>query len=170
MKRHSCTTMFRFILLVLYYRISHFVAFDQSFIHVLCIWCIKLMHNYQTVMLWIHIHNRHPEPHEFSPHPPTVSQRSILISPFQVHLHLLSGLFPSGFPIKIFTHFSPLWCNMRYPCHPPSFDNNIWWRLQYTSHPVKITVKNYSSVYYSSLICYDMFSNIIPTPPPPIYA
>jgi hypothetical protein len=52
----------------------------------------------------------YPEPGESTPHPPPqpISLRPILIPSSYLRLGLPSGLFPSGFPIKTCTRFSPL--------------------------------------------------------------
>jgi len=65
---------------------------------------------------------------------PSSFLKAILISTSLLRLDLPSGLFPSGFPIKISYVF--LICPMRatspVPSHTPRTDhpNNIWWRVQ----------------------------------------
>jgi hypothetical protein len=68
-----------------------------------------------------------------TPHP--ISLRSILILSTDLSLGFPSGLFRSGFPIKILYTFlfSPHSCYMTLPSHPPWLDHS-----NYTSRRVQV--------------------------------
>jgi hypothetical protein len=69
----------------------------------------------------------------------SVSLRSILISSCHIHLSLLSGHIPSGFPTKTL-YTSPIShaCHMAHPPHSPWFclPNDIWWWVQIMKLPI----------------------------------
>jgi hypothetical protein len=75
----------------------------------------------------------YPEPDQSSPHHLIPSLlRSIITLPIHLRLCLPSGLFPSGFPIRV--PLLPHMCYMTRPSHPSRLDYSsyTWRRVQIT--------------------------------------